>query len=354
MKPFSYIAALTLLATGTSFLAAADIDYVTRKSDGKIFGGEISAVSKAEVVVSQKVGNKEEHIPANDIGLVEWKGEPSSLTAGRSHERSGNLSEALEAYQEALSEAASGSEGMRGSIEYLITRVAVRVAKSDPTQVGTALQKLKDFVNKYNEHYRYYDAQLLLAELALSANDTAVADTSYMVLEKSPWTDYQLAGKNGQGFSRLAQNDIAGARRVFTEVAQSQAANPEENARRLEGMIGQAECLERESKYDEAVTILNSVVQEARAADSRILALAYLKQGDCLAADGQHVKPAILAYLHVDVIPSLAAHADLHAEALYNLSKLWLAVNQPQRSADASNTLQTNYNTSEWAQKLNQ
>ncbi|MCA9032099.1 MAG: hypothetical protein KDA66_14885, partial [Planctomycetaceae bacterium] len=216
------------------------------------------------------------------------------------------------------------------------------------------LQKLKDFVAKYGDHYRYYDAQQLLADLALGANDTSTADAAYVVLEQSPWADYQLAGKNGQGFSRLSKNDVAGARNIFNAVAQTQSANPQENARRLEGMVGQAECLERESKYTEAVDILNKVVEEARAEDSRILALAYLKQGDCLAADGQHVKAAILAYLHVDVIPSLAAHADLHAEALYNLSKLWLAVNQPQRSADASTSLQTNYSTSEWAQKLNQ
>ncbi|MCA9087047.1 MAG: hypothetical protein KDA90_00250 [Planctomycetaceae bacterium] len=95
---FRLSSTLLLLAASASVLSAAEIDTVYRKSDGKAVGGEITAVSKTEVVVTQKVGNKEEHIPANDIRSVEWKGEPIGLGLARSNQRSGNLSEALEGY----------------------------------------------------------------------------------------------------------------------------------------------------------------------------------------------------------------------------------------------------------------
>lgn len=333
---------------------AAEIDTVVRKSDGKIFGGEITKVARSEVVVTQKVGNKVDSIAANDIASLEWKGEPLSLGLARSNETSGNLAEALEGYQEALKEAASARPEVRASIEFSLARTAVRVSQTDPSQTAAAIDKLKAFVSANPDSFLYYDCQLMLGDLALRANDTATAEGAYAVLEQAPWPDYQLAGRNGQGFSRLARNDVSGARGVFDSVAAAEAANPSENARRLEGVIGQAECLRRESKYAEAVTLLNQVVEQARAEDSRLLALAYVKQGDCLAADGQQAKAAVVAYLHVDVIPALAANADLHAEALYQLTKLWLAINQPQRSADAVSKLQSEYPTSEWTQKLSQ
>ena len=209
-------------------------------------------------------------------------------------------------------------------------------------------------MNNNRDHYRFYPAQQLLADLALAVKDTAAADAAYALLEQAPWTDFKLAGRNGQGFSRLAQGDTAGARRIFDEVAGSTTATPEETARKLEGMVGQAECLKAEGKHAEAVQILQTVIDQARAEDSRILALAYVKQGDCLSAANQDLKAAVLAYLHVDVIPSLSAHTDLHAEALYQLAKLWPAVNQPARAAEATAKLEAEYPSSEWAKKLAQ
>ena len=345
---------LTLLLATATALSAAEIDTVTRKSDGKVIGGEITKVTKTEVVVSQKVGNKEDAIPANDIAALEWRGEPTQLLAARSDERSGNLSEALASYQEALSDASITRKEVKADIEFLIARTAVKVAQADREQAGAAIQKLKAFVELNRDHYRFYEAQILLADLALISGDSAQADASYLELEGAPWLDYQLAGQNGQGYSKLNRGDTSGARTIFDKVAQTKGTNPEEEAQRLTGMIGQAECLQEEGKCAEAVKILEQVIDGARAEDSRILARAYLRMGDCLSTDSQNLKSAVLAYLHVDVIPSLAKHGDLHAEALYQLSKLWLAVNQPQRVNDAISKLQTDYPTSEWTKKLAQ
>lgn len=349
---FRLSSTLLLLAASASVLSAAEIDTVYRKSDGKAVGGEITAVSKTEVVVTQKVGNKEEHIPANDIRSVEWKGEPIGLGLARSNQRSGNLSEALEGYQQALNESAGASKNLRGSIEYLIAEASVQVAKADSSQIPVAIQKLKAYLESNRDHYRYYDAQMLLAEMALASKDTLTAETSFALLEQAPWADYQLAGRNGQGYSKLAQGDASGAKAIFDQVAAANTTTPAETARKLDGMLGQADCLAQQSNFPEAIKILNQVVDQATAEDTRVLARAYLKQGDCLAADGQQLKPAVVAYLHVDVIPSLAAHSDLHAEALYQLAKLWPAVGQPARAAEASAKLETEYPNSEWTKKL--
>lgn len=346
-----WIGGLLLLLSAIS-VRGAEIDQIVRKSDGRTIGGEFKSVSKTEVIVFQRVGNREDAVPANDIALIEFKGEPAGLISARSNERTGNLSQALDGYQQVLAEITRTE--LKGEVEFLIARTAVAVAKADPTQAGAALAKLQAFVGNYRDHYRFFPAQLLLGELALATDDAAAAEAAFSLLTTSPWTDYKLAGRNGQGFSQLLRNNVSAARQIFDEVARTTTSTPEETARKLEGMIGQATCLQLENDLPGALQILQQVVEQARAEDTRILAMAYLKQGDCYAADPQQLKAAVLAYLHVDVIPSLAAHGDLHAEALYQLSRLWPAINQPGRGAEATARLEQEYPASEWAKKLAQ
>lgn len=331
---------------------AAEIDIVKRASDGKSFGGEITSVSKTEVVVTQSVGNKEDTIAANDIASIEWKGEPPTLNLARSNERSGNLAEAQAGYQEALQAVASGAPALKAEIEFRLARTAAKIAAKDPSQIQVALDGLRAFVNDHRDHFRLYEAQHLLGELALAADDTPAADAAFAVLEQAPWPDVQMAGKLGTAKSLLSQGDVAGAKSLFDTVASITPKNASEKARRLEGVLGQAECQQKSGNYDDAVKTLQTVVKETDAGDTRLLAEAYLRQGDCLAADGQRLKEAVIAYLHVDVVPTLAAHGDLHAEALYNLAKLWPAIGQPARAAEATDKLQQDYPESSWTKKL--
>ncbi|MCA8997940.1 MAG: tetratricopeptide repeat protein [Planctomycetaceae bacterium] len=346
------VSLLSLIFLTASMVQAADIDTVHRKSDGSSVGGEIKSVTKTDVTVYQKVGNKETNVPANDIELIEWKDEPAVLRLARSNEKSGNLAEALTGFDEALKNLAPGADSLKADIEFLIARTAYKVAQADPSQTQTAVDKLKAFVNDHRDHYRFYDAQMLLAETALLAGDTVAADSAFNLVQQAPWKDYKMAGKLGSAETLLKGNQIGQAKAIFDQVAAEQTSNSAEKARQLQAMIGQARCLKSESQTDEAATALQQVIDQTEANDTRLLAEAYLHLGDCYAADGQQLKDAVLAYLHVDVIPTLAAHSDLHAEALYHLARLWPAVGDPARGAEASAKLEQDYPNSEWTKKL--
>jgi tetratricopeptide (TPR) repeat protein len=340
-----------LLVCGTSSQVQA-IDTVRKKSEDRQVAGEITKVSRTEVVVHQRVGNQDVTVPANDIARVDWTDQPPALGLARSNEGSGNLQEALAGYQEALGAVPSGAANMKADVEFLLARTSAKIAQQDSSQLPAALEKLKGYVNTHRDFFRYYEAQMLLAETALVAEDYSTATSAFTLLEDAPWQDYKMAGQLGNARTALAQNNLSEAKSIFDQVAGVDPSNDFEKARQLEAMLGQAQCLQRESNYNEATQILEEVISRTGPDDTRLLAEAYIQLGDCFSADGQKIKEALLAYLHVDVIPSLAKHSDLHARALFNLAKLWPAAGQPGRAAEASAKLEQDYPNSEWTQKL--
>ena len=102
--------------------------------------------------------------------------------------------------------------------------------------------------------------------------------------------------------------------------------------------------------HEEAVPIFSTIVHDATEHDTRLQAEAYVGQGEAYIAANKP-KEALTRFLMVDVVPGLAQHGDLHAEALYQLAQLWPTVGQPVRGAEASAKLQEDYPNSEWAKK---
>lgn len=347
----SLVTALLISAfAGAAF--AADVDMVYRRNDTKGFGGQITTANKTEVVVTQKVGNKEERFPANDIERVEYQNEPAVLGIVRGHIASGHFTEALTGCQEAMTAAASGNQNLKGEIDYLAIRALAKLAQADPAKIPPTIEKINAFNNTYRDHYRFFPVQQLLGETALLSKDIVTADSAFSRLKETPWPEYQLIGKAGIARTLLAQDKTAEAKTLFDEVAAAPAKTPAEKTSQMEGMLGQAKCLEKLNQVDQATTVLKRIVETATADDTRLLAQTYLQLGNSYSLDGNHPKEAVLAYLHVDVIPNLATQADLHAEALYNLSKLWPVIGQPARGAEASAKLQQDYPESEWTKKL--
>ncbi|MBX3440973.1 MAG: tetratricopeptide repeat protein [Planctomyces sp.] len=345
----SLTAAIGLLLLAGPTLA---LDIVYRKGGGRTVGGDITKVTKSEVVVNQKVGNREEAVPANEISHIEWDAEPGPLKLARGSENTGNLDEAIRQYEEAVKAAPAGRDGLRREIEFGLARATARRALRSGGELEPAVTRLKNFINGNRDHYRVFDAQLLLGEALLASEDALTADVSFQIVSEAPWGDYQMAGKNGMARSALARGDAAAARALFDEVAAVNPADPAQKSRRLEALLGQAQCLSTEGQADESLKILGQVIDEAAEADSRIQATAYLRQGDILRAAGSNPKEAVLAYLHVDVIPDFSAEADLHAEALYHLAALWPAAGEAARGADAGARLQAQYPQSPWTAKL--
>lgn len=343
-----------LLATAAVLTACPSavlaVDAVQRKSVKAPVSGEVTDVSKTEVTVKPIGSGKEPvKIPANDINSITWTGEPPGLNLARSDETGGRFAKSLEGYQAAVTANKSDSAGLKTDLEYYVARSTAKIALADPAKVDDAIKKMEAFKSKHGDSYNYYEAVHLLGRLYLAKKDLVKAKSAFDELGKAPWKDYQMASKNAVGGLLLADNKPDEARSAFEAVVGMKAENPLEESQRQQAMLGTAKILTMQKKYADAVKLLDEVIEKAAPEDARVQAEAYVRQGDCLEAEGK-TKDALLAYLHVDVL--FPAEKTLHAESLFHLSRLWAKVGQTDRAAEAKEKLEAEFPNSEWTKQL--
>lgn len=338
---------LTTLAT-TVVLAASPlwaIDTITVKSTGKAVQGEITTANKTEVTIKPKTGEAQK-IPANDIERIKWDGEPAKLINAKSLEDNDNFEKLLELYTDVQKE----SNGkLKTYLDYLIARTMARQALEDDSKIDDAVKKLEAFLKANADHLGFYEGQRFLGLLYGAKGDYAKAQTSFETLGKAPWKDFQIAAKVAVGRMQLKQNNIDGAAKTFGEAASGKAETDSEKARLSEAHVGQAACLAKQSKHDEALKMIDDVIKSTSTDESATMAFAYVLQGDCYQAQNKP-KDAALAYLHVPVL--FPKEKAAHAEALYHLAKISGTIGQPDRAAEARELLLESFPASEWAKKL--
>lgn len=344
----------TLLTT-TSFallmaatLSAAAAEKITRKSDTKALNGDVTTVTKDKITVKDGVGKITE-VPSNDLVDIEWTGEPTGLILGRGPEKNRKYQAALDEYNKAIKDP-KAKGNILAEIEFAIARTTAKQALfEDATKSDDAVKKLETFIKARAESYHFYEAIFLLGDLLVAKKDFAAADTHYQKLNNAPWPDYKMAAKNASAKAALAGNDQAGALAKFEEVAAMKGDTPAEVFRRNEALVGKASVFVAQQKYDDALKVVDSIIETSTTEDGPVMAEAYNIQGDVLQAQNK-VKEAILAYLHVPLL--FEKEKTAHAKALFNLAQLWPKVDQPERGEQAKRELQEGYPESEWTKKL--
>lgn len=343
----SLIAAATLLCLAAP---AAAVDTVNLRGEQSPVIGTITGVSKDAVTVNRKVSGDQE-VPSNEIESVEFDGEPPAMKLARTAERNGRTDEALEKLDDVLGQIGD-NKPLRGEVTFLIARAKARRGEADPDSRADAIAALESFASEYRDHYRYYESQLRLGRLHALAGSAAVAQAVFQRLADSPYADHKMAAEVAAADAKFAAGDMAAAKAGYEAVAGQTPNSAGETSRRLAALLGKAKVETAEGQFDAAIATLEEVIRGTSAEDTGVQAEAYLRQGDAYAAKGGTAKAAVMAYLHVDVIPSLARESASHAEALFRLSTLWPAVGHADRGAEAAARLREMYPGSEWTKKL--
>ncbi len=346
-RPFRSACLLTFFAATLAAGRAVALDEVIRTGGQPSIRGNVTKIDKAEITL--EAAGKATTVPATDVAAVRWEGEPPQLNLTRSREANGDLAYAAKSYTELLGQLPADKPNLRTDVDFLIARTAAKQALSDPAQQAAAITSLDGFVKAHPDFFRHYEALQWLGRVQAASGDYAAAQATFGQLAAAPLPELKLAAQNAIGRIKLKQDDLPGALADFDAVAAAAADTPGAKREQFAARLGTATVLQRQSKHDEAIKTLDGVIADAAADDSAVQAEAFLRQGDSLQAEGKD-KDALLSYLHVDLL--FPGESQAHAEALYHLAKLWSAVGDADRSADARRRLTERYAGSEWAKKL--
>ena len=339
---------LTVLTASIALTASPlwAVDTLNVRSTGKPVQGEITTANKTEVTIKPRTGDPQK-IPANDIVSIKWDGEPAKLLIAKGDEERGNFEKALDTYTDAHKDATGK---LKPYLDFLIARTMAKQAiLDDESKIDDAIKKMEGYLKANADHVGFYESQSFLGRLYGAKGDYVKAQAAFENLGKAPWKDYQIAAKVAVGRMQLKQNNVDGATKTFGDAASGTAESDAEKARRSEAQVGQAACLAKQNKHDEALKLIDEVIKATSTDEAATMAFAYVLQGDCYQAQNK-AKDAALAYLHVPVL--FPKERAAHAEALYHLAKISGTIGQPDRAAEARDQLLEDFPKSEWAKKL--
>lgn len=314
--------------------------------------GTVTKTSPTEVTL--EIAGAARGYPANEIRKVTFFGEPSELDKAREQVRTGNFSAALEEVKKIKE--GTMRDVIKQDIQFYTAFCSARLAlagEGDKTAAGVLLN---NFITNNPNSYHYFEACESLGDLAASVGKFDGAAKFYGRLSEAPWPEYKLRAYVYEARALLAGEKYAEALQRYEQVIGSSETTPEAELQKKMATTGKAICLAHTGKGDEGMKLLEEIIKETdiatgkEAAGARLLfARAYNALGACHLKAGRK-KDALTAYLHVHLLfPD--EDDETHAEALYNLTKLWTDQNKSDRSASMRKLLTEKYPASLWASK---
>jgi tetratricopeptide (TPR) repeat protein len=332
---FASACVISLLATSTPAHALTDRIRLTRGSEA----GEVTDMSPTELTIQQNAGSKT--VAVNEVRSIVFDGEPAELTQARLNAKNGGYLTALERLQE-IDRAKIDREVIRDDVDFYLAYCAGKQVLAGNGEISEAGRRLNDFVRAHPQNFHYYEVIELMGDLLMAAEKYPAAEKQYAELAKAPWPEYRTKAAVSLARSLQAQGKHEDA---IAKYDVALAAGGDNDSTRA-ATLGKAVSLAESGGLDEAVRMIEDVIQATDPEQKELQARAYNALGDCYQRAGR-TKDALLAYLHVDVLYGTVPEA--HAEALAHLVPLWEAVGQDARSRQARETLQQRYAGSRWA-----
>jgi tetratricopeptide (TPR) repeat protein len=340
--------ALALLVTttcATAIAQAQSVDTVYSTKGGTPAKGTVTAITKNEITLD--MAGVPRTFATNEIQRVVFGDEPGELSNARNAVLQKNYNSAIEELKK-IPPANLTREFMRQDAAYFRAFCDLKMAVSEGGDKTKAEADMLNFLRAAPDSYHFYEAAELLGDLAVASGKYENAERYYGSIARAPFTDYQMRSNNAVGRAMVAQGKFAEALTKFEAVLAGDASNTEATQQKQLASIGKAQCLAETGKPDEGIKMIEDIIAKNDPQDAKLFARAYNALGACQ-LKANRPKEALLAYLHTDVL--FYADGDAHAEALYNLTKLWTSLNKSDRATQARNTLRERYAGSLWNAK---
>lgn len=314
-------------------------DYTDRIRYGRSSdAGEVTKVTPVEITLNKGAGGRRT-FAVNEVRSVIFDDEPTELTQARLNVRNGGYVTALERINE-IDQSRIDRDLIRQDVEFYTALCEAKLALAGNGEIVDAGRKLNDFVRSHSQSFHYLEAVETMGDLLMASGKYARAQRQYTELAKAPWPDYQMRAGVLSARTLQAQGKHDEAIEQFDEVLASRDDNAAAEEQKLAATLGKATSLTETGRVDEAVRMIEGVIDRADPEQRELHARAYNALGTCYEKAGK-TKDALLAFLHVDVLYSTVA--EQHAEALAHLVPLWRATGQESRARDAQQMLDDRY-----------
>ena len=346
MKKLSFLLILVLcLVTTVDHVKAqvADQIYIGK---GPPVRGVITKMTATEVTVT--INALARPFPVNEIVRVSLADSPSGLQEALSQIRNGQIESAQTALNK-LDLKAIKNKYVTQEVLFCRALCAFQMAQQGQADIKQAGGMLKSFVTDHKDSYHYFEAQQMFGDLAVTFGNYPLAAESYGEIRKAPWPEYKARGAVLQATAQLGAEQYPQALTSFEVVLKERPSTPQGQLQFTLAQVGKARCLAETGSVAEGIQLVRDVLKNNDPKEHpELFGRAYNTLGACYRKDKKS-QDALLAYLHTDLL--FYREPQVHAEALYYLSRLWADVKKTDRANRARSLLRERYASSVWATK---
>lgn len=313
---------------------------------GSPLAGQITEIAKTHVTIN--VRGTDHKVEVIDLKRVTFSEDPPELSRSRDNILSGQLENGL-AELKRIDGTNIQREPVKQDLAFYIAYAQAKLALTGGGDKGAARQALLAFVSSAKDSFHFFEAAQLLGDLAVAMEAYDDAVKYYGAIGKlAPWPEYQLRAAVLEGRAQAAQGKYPESIAKFESVISSAIDTAEATRQKALARVGKAVGLAETGQAEEGVKIVEDLIAKSDPQDNELFGRAYNALGRCH-LKANRPKEALLAYLHVDVL--FYAQPDVHAEALFHLTKLWQQLNKSDRAVAARSLLSERYAGSPWSKR---
>ncbi|WP_254512697.1 tetratricopeptide repeat protein [Anatilimnocola floriformis] len=285
--------------------------------------------------------------PISEVARIVFGDEPQQLSNARNSVIAKNYDAALESLKQIPAGSLVRPQILQDA-QFYMALCQGKIAMTEGGDRAKAEADLSAFARAYPNSFHFYEAAELLGDMAMSNGRYDLAVRYFTPLSKAAAEDVQMRANNNMARALVGQKKFAEAITAYDAVLGGTLVTQEAQNQKLLATVGRAGCLGETGKPEDGIKILDEIIAKNDPEDARLFSRTYNALGTCQMKAGRN-KEALLAFLHTDVMYS--GESEAHAEALYNLVKVWTALNKGERAAQARATLKDRFAGSIWATK---
>jgi predicted Zn-dependent protease len=328
--------------------AQSDVVFKYKKSGGTTrVSGSITEITPLGVTV--KTNNGPEQIPAGSIKKIATKNDPNGLDRARDRIDDGRFDDGLEQLQKLD----TGSNPIVvAEVAYLKAFASAKIALNGGSitaqQAGSAMQK---FIKNHGKSHHFVPATELMGHLAVAAGSKNLdfGKGQFALLTKSNWPEYVLKGFFYQGETMLKQGKFAEAAQSYDQILASEANDNLTQQYKLLAKCEKAKAEGLAGQTEPALQVINGIIRDENPDNTQLFAYAYNARG-AVQLKANQLKEARESFLFTDLL--FSSETEPHAEAVFNLAKIWQQLEKTDRSNESRETLKGRYRNSYWSTQL--